>query len=347
MIRFNCDYSEGAHPNILERLTQTNFEQHAGYGHDIYCKQAEDLIKQLCHAPHAQVHFLSGGTQTNLTVIASLLQSYECVISADSGHINVFETRAIEATGHHVYTVPNHNGKITAAQVSAICTEHISSESPEFTPMPRAVYISFPTETGTLYSKEELYALHKVCQENGLFLFMDGARLGYGLTAKTNDVTLADIAACCDVFYIGGTKLGALFGEAVVLVNPKLQKNFRYFMKQRGAMLAKGRLLGIQFIELLKNNLYFDLAKSANRYAMQIREVCEQVGWKLLHTSFTNQQFPIIPNSCLKKLEEKYSFSHIKAIDTTHTAVRICTSWATNGNDVSSLIADIQRIAKI
>lgn len=345
MIRFNCDYSEGAHPRILEKLAQTNLEQAPGYGQDTYCRQAADLIKSLCQTPQAEVHFLAGGTQTNLTVIAACLRPYQTVISADSGHINVHETGAIEATGHRILTVPEQNGKLTAEQIARCCKEHWLDDNPEFAPQPKLVYISFPTEYGTLYSKEELSAIRRVCDENNLFLFADGARLGYGLEAPGNDVTLADLAACCDVFYIGGTKIGALLGEAVVIVNPKLQKDFRYFMKQKGAMLAKGRILGIQFLALFEDGLYFKLSKHADEMAQIIRKACAECGFEFLYDSPTNQQFPIMPNDLIKQLEELYAFSHTKRLDHRRSAIRICTSWATRREDVEQLVADIHKYA--
>lgn len=345
MIRFNCDYSEGAHPRILEKLAQTNLEQAPGYGQDTYCRQAADLIKSLCQTPQAEVHFLAGGTQTNLTVIAACLRPYQTVISADSGHINVHETGAIEATGHRILTVPGQNGKLTAEQIARCCKEHWLDDNPEFAPQPKLVYISFPTEYGTLYSKEELSAIRRVCDENNLFLFADGARLGYGLEAPGNDVTLADLAACCDVFYIGGTKIGALLGEAVVIVNPKLQKDFRYFMKQKGAMLAKGRILGIQFLALFEDGLYFKLSKHADEMAQIIRQACAECGFEFLYDSPTNQQFPIMPDDLIKRLEELYAFSHTKRLDHRRSAIRICTSWATRREDVEQLVADIHKYA--
>lgn len=345
MIRFNCDYSEGAHPRILEKLAQTNLEQAPGYGQDTYCRQAADLIKSLCQTPQAEVHFLAGGTQTNLTVIAACLRPYQTVISADSGHINVHETGAIEATGHRILTVPEQNGKLTAEQIARCCKEHWLDDNPEFAPQPKLVYISFPTEYGTLYSKEELSAIRRVCDENNLFLFADGARLGYGLEAPGNDVTLADLAACCDVFYIGGTKIGALLGEAVVIVNPKLQKDFRYFMKQKGAMLAKGRILGIQFLALFEDGLYFKLSKHADEMAQIIRQACAECGFEFLYDSLTNQQFPIMPDDLIKRLEELYAFSHTKCLDHRRSAIRICTSWATRREDVEQLVADIHKYA--
>ena len=345
MILFNCDYLEGAHPSILEKLTQTNLEQAPGYGADAYCKQAIQQIQKACHAPQADVHFLSGGTQTNLTVIAACLRPYQCVLSADSGHINVHETGAIEATGHRIYALPAEQGKITAEQISRACKSHWADENPEFSPQPKLVYLSFPTEYGTLYSKEELSAIRRACDENNLFLFIDGARLGYGLASKENEVTLPDIAAVADVFYIGGTKLGALLGEAVVIPNHKLKKDFRYFMKQKGAILAKGRVLGLQFSALFENDLYLQLARHANEMALEIRRVCEAAGFESPYDSPTNQQFFIIPNKVLAKLEENYVFSHIRAINRNETLIRICTSWATREEDVKQLSLDIQKYA--
>lgn len=346
MIRLNCDYSEGAHPLILEKLAQTNMEQLPGYGQDTYCLQAADLIKQLCHAPQADVHFISGGTQTNLTVLAALLRPYQCVLSPDTGHINVHETGAIEMTGHRIWTLPHTDGKITAEQITRACKTHWQDDNPEFAPQPKVVYISFPTEFGTLYTKKELYDLRRACDENHLYLFMDGARLGYGLAATGNDIMWEDIAACCDAFYIGGTKLGALLGEAVVLTNPKIQQDFRYIMKQRGAILAKGRILGIQFLTLLQDDLYLKLAAHANNLALQVRDACQNAGLKFLYNSPTNQQFVIMPNALLKKLEQLYAFSHIAPLERNQTAVRICTSWATPPSDIEQFISDLKRLTE-
>lgn len=345
MIWFNCDYCEGAHPRILERLAQTNLEQTAGYGADPYCRQAEELIKKTCQAPHAQVHFLCGGTQTNLTVLAACSRPYQSILSPVSGHINVHETGAIEATGHRIEALPQEHGKITAAQIARVCKAHWEDDNPEFAPQPRTVYISFPTEYGTLYSLQELKEIRRVCDDNHLFLFIDGARLGYGLTAPGNDVTLADIAALADVFYIGGTKIGALLGEAVVITNPKLQKDFRYFMKQKGGILAKGRVLGIQFLTLFEDELYLKIAKHANDMATLIKKACGLAGLPFLYDSPTNQQFPILPNEMLANLEETYAFAHMGRVDKNHSAIRICTSWATRQEDVDHLIADLLKLA--
>ena len=344
MIRFNCDYSEGAHPRVLEKLVQTNFEQAPGYGTDIFCRQAADLIKSLCQAPAAEVHFLCGGTQTNLTVIAAMLRPYQCAIAPDSGHINVHETGAIEATGHRILTIPSTDGKITAQQIIRLCQEHWQDDNPEFAPQPRLVYLSFPTEFGTLYSKQELLDIRRACDDNKLYLFIDGARLGYAIAAQENDVTLADLAALCDAFYIGGTKLGALLGEAVVISNEKIQKDFRYFVKQKGAMLAKGRVLGIQFLALLEDGLYFKLGEHANKQAARIVEAFEKAGFAPVYHSPTNQQFFALPNALVKQLEQTYAFAHIKPLNHNQTLIRICTSWATRPEDVDQLLEDLTRL---
>ncbi len=346
MIRFNCDYSEGAHPQVLEKLVQTNLEQAPGYGQDVFCRQAADLIKSRCQAPQAEVYFLCGGTQTNLTVIAAMLRPYQCVISADTGHINVHETGAIEATGHRILSVPSHNGKITAQQIHQVCQAHWQDDNPEFAPQPRLVYLSLPTEFGTMYSKKELQEIRQACDKNKLFLFIDGARLGYGLAAQGNDITLPDLAAYCDAFYIGGTKLGALLGEAVVMSNEKIQKDFRYFIKQKGAMLAKGRVLGIQFLALLENDLYFQLGAHANKQALKIRKAFEKAGFPAMYDSPTNQQFFALPNALVKQLEETYAFAHIQPLEHNQTLIRICTSWATREEDVTQLIEDIKRLTE-
>ncbi|MCI8341818.1 MAG: low specificity L-threonine aldolase [Firmicutes bacterium] len=343
MIRFESDYTEGAHSEILKALEKTNFEQTSGYGTDEYCEKAADIIRKLCGAENAGVHFLVGGTQTNTTVIAAALKPYQGVVSAETGHINVHETGAIEASGHKVITLESDDGKITAEQIKKLHDEHWSDESAEHTVQPAMVYISNPTENGTIYYKNELRKISKVCRETGMLLFMDGARMGYGLAAKSNDMTLKDIAELCDVFYIGGTKVGALFGEAVVITNKNLDKEFRYSIKQRGGMLAKGRLLGIQFVTLFENGLYFDISEHANRLAIMLKDAFVSRGWKLLYDSDTNQQFPIIPNEKLKIIGEKYSFSTIKKFDET-TAVRFCTSWATKEENVLALIDCVKNV---
>lgn len=337
MIRFESDYLEGAHPLILKRLAETNLEQTPGYGNDIHCENARALIQKACNAPDADVHFLVGGTQTNTVVITSILRPYQGVLCADTGHINVHETGAIEAKGHKVLPLPTTDGTITAEAVKNYCDAHYSDSDHEHIVQPGMVYLSLPTENGTLYSKEELSKIHTVCKELSLPLFIDGARLGYGLASPQNDLTLSDIASLCDVFYIGGTKVSALFGEAVVITNQALKKDFRYFMKQHGAMLAKGRLLGIQFETLFTDDLYMEVSRHAISLAMQLRETFLNKGIRLYYDSYTNQQFPILTKKQLTLLAEKYSFSHWASLPDGTCVVRFCTSWATPKKDVDEL----------
>ena len=346
MIYFNNDYSEGCHPRILEKLAASNFEQTPGYGTDYYCTRAAARIKQLCNDETLNVHFLVGGTQTNLTVIAAALRPYQAVISAVSGHINVHETGAIEATGHKVIGLPSDDGKITAEQIEKEARSQSETMDAEHTVQPGMVYISNPTEYGTIYSRDELEKIHIVCRKYGLYLFVDGARLGYGLTAADNDVTMADMARFCDAFYIGGTKCGALFGEALVISNPAINRDFRYMIKQRGGMLAKGRLLGIQFCELLEDDLYFDIAAQANAYAQTIRETLTELGYRFMVDNTTNQLFPILPETVLDQLEKEFVFSQMGSIDRGHRAIRICTSWATSKENVEALCKKLKELTK-
>lgn len=341
MIRFNCDYSEGCHPAILEALVRTNMEQTPGYGEDSYCENAAALIRDVCAAPDAAVHFLVGGTQTNFILLAAALRPHQSPICADTGHINVHESGAVEATGHKVISVPGINGKITVSQVRAIVDEHWNDVTHEHMVQPKLVYLSNPTELGTIYSLAELTALYEVCREKKLYLYMDGARLGYGLAASGNDLTLADVARLTDAFYIGGTKVGALFGEALVINNETLKEDFRYIEKQRGAMLAKGRLLGVQFETLLTDGLYLKISRHAVEMAMLIRDACQAKGWDFLMESPTNQQFPIVPVEALHRLATKYVYSPWAKVDDYREAVRFCTSWATKEDDVRALVADI------
>ena len=345
MIYFNNDYSEGCLPEIMEKLCATNMEQTPGYGVDHYCIDAAEKIKKLCASDCANVHFLVGGTQTNLTVIAAALLPYQAVISAVSGHINVHETGAIEATGHKVIGLASDDGKITADQVEQEARSQSETMDAEHTVQPAMVYISNPTEYGTIYTLSELEALSAVCKKWGLSLFVDGARLGYGLTAGGNDVTLADMARLCDVFYIGGTKVGALFGEAVVITNPAINRDFRYMIKQRGGMLAKGRLLGLQFETLLKDGLYEEIAGKAVKQAMRLKEAFLEKGYPLLYDSYTNQQFPIMAKCQLEQLKEKYSFELWCKMDEEYSAVRFCTSWATKDEDIDTLLKDLEDLA--
>ena len=345
MIYFNNDYSEGCHPNILARLAQTNFEQTPGYGMDHHCAMAADRIRKRCGNDSLAVHFLVGGTQTNLTVIDAALRPHQGVLCAASGHIHVHETGAVEATGHKVLTLPSADGKITAAQVSDTIHAHRSDDAMEHTVQPKMVYISNPSELGTIYTKAELEALSETCRENGLYLFMDGARLGYGLTATGNDLTLEDIARLCDVFYIGGTKVGALFGEAVVIKHPALAEDFRYMIKQHGGMLAKGRLLGIQFDTLFTDDLYFEIARKANLLADQLRVTLQELGHPLLVEGITNQVFPILPDVLLAELAKEFSFTEQQRVNETHRAVRFCTSWATTQSQMDALCEALKKLS--
>ena len=344
MIRFENDYAEGAHERILKRLLETNEEQTPGYGMDKYCENAKAYIRKACDMEDADVHLLVGGTQTNTTVIASILRPHQGAVAASTGHIAVHETGAIEATGHKVLTLPSDDGKIRAEQVKEMYDAHWNDVTHEHMVQPGLVYISHPTENGTTYSRAELEALSKVCREHGLPLFLDGARLGYGLVSKDSDLSMADIARLCDVFYIGGTKVGALCGEAVVITNDALKKDFRYFIKQRGGLLAKGRLLGIQFETLFEDGLYYEIASHAVEMAMMIREAFIEKGYSFRYDSVTNQQFPILRNDVLSELGKKYSFSFWEKFDDNHSVVRFCTSWATKKENVEMLIEDIKAL---
>ena len=341
MIRMNCDYLEGCHHAILEALTATNFEQTPGYGLDPHCMHAADLVRTFFSVPDADVHFLVGGTQTNATVIAAALRPWQGALSADTGHINVHETGAIEATGHKVLALPGKDGRITAAQVDEACT---LQGNDEHTVKPGMVYISFPTEVGTLYSLAELQELYEICQKWGLYLFIDGARLGYGLTSPMNDVTPADLARYSDVLTLGGTKVGALFGEAVLITNPALKPDFRYIIKQKGGMLAKGRLLGIQFETLLTENRYLTIAQKAIDQAMRIREALQAQGVPFLVDSPTNQLFPIFTDAQHAALSHQFEFALWSRLDDARAAYRICTSWATRDEAVEQLVRMIQAL---
>lgn len=338
MIQFQCDYNEGAAPQIMQRLVETNMEQTVGYGCDDYCDRARQLIREACDAPDALVQFLVGGTQTNATIIASALRPYQGVLCASTGHINVHETGAIEHSGHKVLPLPSDNGLITAEQVRTALKEHFSDGSAEHMVQPGMVYVSYPSEVGTLYTKQELEAISKVCREYGIPLFVDGARLGYGLMSPESDLTLKDLARIADVFYIGGTKQGALFGEAVVINDKQMQKDFRYNIKQNGGMLAKGRLLGIQFETMFTNGLYFTLAKHAIDEAMRIKEALTAKGYSFMKVSPTNQQFPIMTNAKYEELSKDFLFDYWCRMDEEHVAVRICTSWGTKSENVEKLI---------
>ena len=346
MIYFNNDYSEGCHEKVLQALVRTNLEQTPGYGEDPYCAKAADKIRKLCGREDAAVHFLVGGTQANLTVIDAALRPHQGALCPVGGHINVHETGAVEATGHKVLTVPSDDGKITADQVRQVVLAHRSDASFEHMVQPKLVYISNPSEYGTLYSLSELKALSKTCRELGLYLFLDGARLGYGLMAKDYDVTMADIARLCDVFYIGGTKVGALFGEAVVILNPALKEDFRYLIKQHGGMLAKGRLLGVQFDALMTDGLYFEISAHAIAMADQLRAVFAELGVDYLVSGITNQLFPILSDAVLEELAKEFSFSEIERVDESSRCVRFCTSWATKQENVDALQQKLRVLCK-
>lgn len=347
MIYFHNDYNEGCHSKILDKLIATNLEQTTGYGEDQYCAQAADRIRKVCGRNDLVVHFLVGGTQANLTVIAAALRPHQAALGASSAHINVHETGAVEATGHKVLSVPSADGKITAAQVRSTVETHRASGSFEHEAQPKLVYISNPTELGTIYTLSELEDLSATCKEFGLYLFLDGARLGYGLAAAENDVTMADLARLCDVFYIGGTKVGALFGEAVVISNPAIKEDFRYLIKQRGAMLAKGRLLGIQFDVLMEDNLYFELGKHGVQLADKIRDTLNEIGVSYLVSSPTNQIFPILSDAFLNELGKKFVFTEMERVDEKHRAIRFCTSWASTEENVDALCKELVRLAAL
>ncbi|PRD53860.1 threonine aldolase family protein [Sphingobacterium gobiense] len=339
MYSFKNDYAEGAHPNILQKLLETNLVQQDGYGEDNYSREAKQLLKQKMDNPQAAIYFVSGGTQTNLIVISALLRPHEAVISAKTGHIYANETGAVEAVGHRVITVGAENGKLTPTDIQQVLQEY--SLRPHVV-KPRMVYISNSTEIGTIYKKSELEQLSAYCRSKDLYLFMDGARLGHALTAKSNDLSLSDITRYTDVFYIGGTKNGALLGEAVVFNNTLLATDFDYMLKQKGALLAKGRLLGIQFLTLFEGDLYFALAKHANEMAIKIADAMEAQGYSFLTAPTTNQIFPILPKRVMEKLAQKYAFYIWKPIDEDRFAVRLITSWATDENKVNEFINSLK-----
>ena len=320
MVYFTSDYTEGCHERILQRMMQTNLEQTPGYGTDYHCMNAARYIKAECGREDVDVHFLVGGTQTNLTLIDAALRPHQGAVCAESGHIHIHETGAVEATGHKCLTLPSSDGKITAQQVRELVRLHRTDESMEHTVQPKLVYISNPTEYGTIYALSELEALSAACRELGLFLFVDGARLGYGLRCRQNDVTMADLARLCDAFYIGGTKVGALFGEALVLTHPALKEDFRYLIKQHGGMLAKGRLLGI------------------------LRDALTQAGFAMQVDSPTNQLFPIVPDALLERIRENYAVTYMNRVDENSSCIRLCTSWATREEDVRAFCADLRKI---
>lgn len=337
MLSFESDYVAGAHPEVLKNLVATNMESLGGYGEDIYCKHATEKIKKACECENADVYFLAGGTQANLVIISSLLDSYEGVISADTGHVNGHEAGAIEYTGHKVITLPNRDGKILAVQIDDYIGNFYENDSHSHMVFPGMVYISHPTEYGTLYSKNELMEISEICKKYKIPFFIDGARLGYGLASKNTDVTLPDIAKFCDVFYIGGTKVGALCGEAVVFTHGNTPKHFVTKIKQHGALLAKGRLLGVQFDALFSNNLYFEISKHAIKMAGKLVAVLKEKGYRFFLESPTNQQFIILENAKMNELRKNVSFCFWEKYDENHSVVRLATSWSTQEEDVEEL----------
>ena len=337
MLSFECDYNTGAHPRILEALISTNMEPAPGYGNDIYTASARKKIRTACGREDADVRFLVGGTQTNRIVIDSMLKNYEGVIAATTGHISAHEAGAIEASGHKVLTVPGYDGKLRASDVDALIKNFYADGSHEHMVFPGMLYISHPTEYGTLYTKAELSELSALCRHYEIPLFLDGARLGYGLMSRDTDVTLSDIAALCDVFYIGGTKVGALCGEAVVFTHDNAPRHFFSTVKQNGALLAKGRLLGIQFDTLFTDGLYFEISKNAIDRAEDLKHLFAEKGYKFFKNSPTNQQFIVMSDEKIAELSPKVRFEIWERIDARHCAVRFATSWATTHEDIENL----------
>jgi threonine aldolase len=339
MYSFKNDYAEGAHPRILNALMESNFEQEDGYGEDRYTLEAVALLKQKMGRTDVDIHLISGGTQTNLIAISAFLRPHEAAIAANSGHIATHETGSIEATGHKVVAVDTADGKLTPAHVQSVLDAHTD----EHMVKPKLVYISNSTEIGSIYNKQELEDLSRFCREHNLILFMDGARLGSALCSAENDLELSDIPQLVDAFYIGGTKNGALLGEALVIVRDSLKEDFRYHIKQKGALLAKGRVMGVQFLELFKDNLFFDLAAHANRLADLIKEELSNAGLKFFSHSPSNQIFPILPNTLITELQKKYAFLIWEKIDENQSAIRLVTSWATKEDKVLEFIEDLKK----
>jgi threonine aldolase len=339
---FFDDYSEGAHPRILEALQRTNLQQEPGYVMDSFAVEATRLIRERFASPDADVHFVASGTQANLCVLSAILKPWESVIAADSGHINTHETGSIEATGHKINPVKGEDGKIRAHEIQAMVEMHDFDQMV----LPRAVYISQSTELGTVYSASELAALSEKCKEHDLYLFVDGARLGAGLTARGGDLDPATLARLVDVFYIGGTKNGALIGEAIVIVNPQLKDHFRFNLRQRGGLLAKGRAVSLQFQELFRDNLYFDIAQHANLLAQQLAAGIKKRGYQLLVDAPTNQVFPVFPNTLIEKLQKDYGFHFWEKFDEHSSIVRLVTSWATEESHVTGFLSDLQQIQR-
>lgn len=337
MLSFENDYNAGAHPKVLQRLIETNLEPATGYGADQFCASAREKIKKACACPEADVYFLTGGTQTNQVVIATMLKLYEGVIAAQTGHVSLHEAGAIEYTGHEVLTLPQHDGKIDAEELNAYIEDFYNDQNHEMMTYPGMVYISHPTENGTLYTKAELTAISAVCAKYQIPLFLDGARLGYGLVSKGTDVTLPDIARLCDVFYIGGTKVGALCGEAVVYTKGNMPAHMVNCAKRHGALLAKGRLLGVQFDALFTDDLYFEISRHAIEMAEQVKQLLKEKGYTFAWETPTNQQFVVMEDEQFERLKKKVAICFWEKYDQTHTVVRLATSWSTTQEDVDRL----------
>lgn len=340
MYSFKNDYSEGAHPRILTALMESNFEQEDGYGGDRFTQQAIELIKGKLGRTDVDVHLLAGGTQTNLTALSAFLKPHEAAIAASTGHILTHETGAIEATGHKILGVETIDGKLKPSHLKVVIDQHTD----EHMVKPKLVYISNSTEIGSIYNKNELEQLRDFCKEHKLILFMDGARLGSALCSEENDVELSDLPTLVDAFYIGGTKNGALIGEALVICRESLKEDFRFHMKQKGALLAKGRLLGIQFLELFRDNLFFDLAMHANKMANRLRDELTKANFKFLTHSPSNQIFPILPNSLIEELQKKYSFYVWEKVAPDYSAIRLVTSWATKEEEIIAFIEEVKKV---
>lgn len=338
MLHFDCDYMEGAHPEVMRRLVETNLEQTPGYGYDPYTARACELIRRECGAPDAEVHLLVGGTQTNATVIDGVLRRHEGVLAAESGHINVHEAGAIEAAGHKVLVLPQHDGKVRATDVERYLDTFYRDETCDHMVFPGMLYVSHPTEFGTLYSLQEMEELHDVCHRHHIPLYLDGARLSYALAAEENTLTLRDIARLCDIFYIGGTKTGTLFGEAVVVTRPELLPHFFTLVKQHGALLAKGRLLGIQFETLFTDGLYLRIARQAITTARRLKAALLAKGYRMAIDSPTNQQFFILPNDEIDRLSQFATFELWGPRGERESVVRFVTSWATEERQVDELV---------
>lgn len=345
MLLFHNDYNETAHPVVMAKIMASEGMQYDGYSMDCSCRRAGELIREKCCSNDIDVHFLVGGTQSNLTVIAAALRPYQAIISAVSGHINVHETGAIEATGHKIIQLPSVHGKITPQQVEATVLAQKLSADAEHIAQPKLVYISNPTEVGTTYTLSELEAMSAVCRKYGLLLFADGARLGYALASEGYDVTLADMARLTDAFYIGGTKVGAMFGEAIVISSAAIAEDFRYMIKQRGGMLAKGWLLGLQFEALMEDDLYIRISQHADQLADRLRKVLRELSYPLVDENKTNQVFVTLPDDLLTELAKEFSFAVWEKTDDTHTTVRFCTSWATKAKDIETLCQALRMLS--